>query len=152
MTDTTIFDDLETRLDEPPLFFVEQPDVRKDLSEIQRVEMFRKIMREKAPHLILYPNANAGKRNPLQAKREGIVAGVFDYTVAWDIAHSTIDTPATVSWIEFKGYDASGRAGKLSQAQIDWGNRMHRAGYRVACFFSAKSAVRWLREQGAPIP
>lgn len=147
----TEFDALESPIHPTALFPVEAPDGRKDLPELERQVMFRKLMRERAPRLMVFANANAGKRNPFQANREGIRAGVFDMTVAWDIADATTDG-ATVAYVEFKGYDASARPGKLSLPQIEWGNAMHERGHKVACFFSARSAVRWLREIGAPIP
>jgi len=68
---------------------------------------------------------------------------VFDTQWAWQ-------HPLT-AWIELKGYDASGRAGKLSQEQIDWGNTMVRLGHHVACFFDPYAAVAWLRDRGFPI-
>lgn len=146
------FDHLEAPLDEKPLFFVEAPDGRKDLSELDRAVIFRRYLSTLAPAVMLYPNANAGRRNPMQARREGIVAGVFDYTAAWDIADSTLaDCDVSVCWVELKGYDKSGRPGKLSQAQIEWGNAMHRRGHKVACFFSGKSAFDWMSSLGAPI-
>lgn len=143
---------LEAPLAPEPLFPVEAPDGRKDLSEIERQVIFRKFASSLAPSVVVWANANAGKRNPAQAKREGIRAGVFDMTCAWDIGASTIRDCA-VSWchIEFKGYDKSGRAGVLSPAQIEWGNAMHERGHKVACFFSGKSAFDWLASLGAPI-
>lgn len=148
----TDWDVLETPLTAVPLFPVEAPDGRKDLTEIQRAVMFRKFMSQLAPAVVLYANANAGKRNPLQAQREGVIAGVPDYTACWDIADSTrADALVSVAWIELKGYDKSGRPGKLSQAQIDFGNRLHERGHKVACFFSGKSAFDWLASLGAPI-
>ena len=146
------FDNLETTLDPMPLFPVEEPDGRKDLSELQRAKMFRSYVAKLAPKVILYANANAGKRNPNQAKAEGIKAGVPDYTVAWDISDSTIsDCAVSVAWIELKGYSADGRPGKLSKAQIDFMNGLHLRGHKVACFFSGKSAFDWLASLGAPI-
>jgi len=129
--------------DTKPLFPVEQPDGDRHLSELDRVVCFRRLVREHAPEVAIYPNANAGRRSPFQAAREGIVAGVFDYTAAWTAPH--------VAWLEFKGYDARGRAGQLSPAQIEWGNRMVRLGHRVACFFTPASALAWLEACGAPI-
>lgn len=148
----TDWDAMETPLKAEPLFPVEAPDGRKDLTELDRAVMFRRYMANLAPAVILYPNANAGRRNPMQARREGIMAGVFDYTAAWDIADSTLaDCAVSVCWVELKGYDKSGRPGKLSNAQIEWGNAMQARGHKVACFFSGKSAFDWLASLGAPI-
>ena len=146
------FDHLETPLVEAPLFPCEAPDGRKDLSELTRQTMFRKYAAQLAPAVMVWANANAGKRNPLQARREGIVAGVFDMTCAWDISASTLpDCPLSACFIEMKGYDKNGRPGKLTPAQIEWGNRMHQRGHKVACFFSGKSAFDWLASLGAPV-
>jgi hypothetical protein len=71
---------------------------------------------------------------------------------AWDVRASTIpDCPLSICYVEFKGYDKSGRPGKLSKAQIEWGNRMHERGHKVACFYSGKSAFEWLASLGAPV-
>lgn len=151
----TVWDDLESALDEKPLFPVEAPDGRKELSELERQVTFRDYAKKLAPAVIVYATPNAGKRGfkaQRQAKLEGLMAGVFDQTCAWDVKASTNpDAPVSICFIEFKGYDASGRPGKLSQAQIDWGNAMHRRGHKVACFFSGKSAFDWLASLGAPV-
>lgn len=137
------FDHLETPLDEAPLFPVELPDGRKDWPENARQAALFSMMRYAAPQIVGFPIPNAGKRNPAKARKEGIRAGVFD--TVWHGPH-----PLT-AYVELKGYDKRGRPGKLSQSQIDWGNRMHRLGFPVACFFSPHNAVNWLREQGFDI-
>ncbi len=143
---------LESTLDPVPLFHVEQPDGRKDLSELDRQVLFRRYMRDLAPAVVVWANANAGKRNPVQARREGLLAGVFDVTCAWDIGASKLPDPAvSICFVEMKGYDKNGRPGKLSKAQIEWGNAMHERGHKVACFFSGKSAFDWIAALGAPI-
>lgn len=135
--------DLETPLNEAPLFPCEQPDGRKHIAETPRVVTFRQMVRIAAPAVLLFANANAGKRNPNQARREGIKAGVFDQTAAW--------YERQIAFLEFKGYDARGRAGRLSDPQVLWGNMMHRRGFPVACFFTPDAAVEWLRSLGAPM-
>lgn len=133
---------LETPLNEAPLFLVEPPDGRKDWGELPRqTELFR-LMRMSAPSVQGYAIPNAGKRNPMLAKREGIRAGLFDTEWPWNRG---------IAWIEMKGYDKNGRPGELSQAQIDWGNMMTRCGFPVACFFDPVNAINWLRDQGAPV-
>ncbi|MGE8143071.1 hypothetical protein ACQKOE_13935 [Novosphingobium sp. NPDC080210] len=135
-----------------PLFPVQAPDGRKDLTELDRQSWVVNYIRKSQPNIIVYATPNAAKRGfsaQRQAKKEGLLAGVFDLTFAWDIKHS--DADVTVCWAEMKGYDASGRAGSLTPAQIDWGNAMHQRGHKVACFFSAKSVIEWLAELGAPI-
>lgn len=152
MAEADIFASLESPLHETPLFFVEKPDGRKDLSELDRVKMFRSYLAKLAPKVTAYANANAGKRSRVQAKAEGIVSGVPDYTVFWDIADSTIpNCDVSVAWVEMKGYSASGQPGKLSPSQIEFMNRLHKRGHKVACFFSGKSAFDWLASLGAPI-
>ena len=152
------FDHLEDPLKPAPLFPVEDwralANPRKDLSELDRQAMFVAFMRKSCPHMVVAAIPNAAKRGfkaQAQAKKEGIVAGAFDTLVTWDIADASPDCPCTMAMIEWKGFDASGRAGKLSDAQIEFGNRLHRQGHKVACFFSAASAIEWLRSLGAPI-
>lgn len=135
-----MLDALDSALAEDPIFPVEAPDGRKDWPEADRQAAFRGRLRVIAPSLTIYANANAGKRNPTQARKEGVTAGVFDLTVASGEIGARF-----VAWPEFKGYTAKGRAGQLSQSQIDWGNRMYRAGHHVACFFDPDSAIAWLR-------
>lgn len=148
----TPFDHLETPLYEEPEFPVEEPDGRTELSEIERAKIFRTYIAKLAPKLTVYPNANAGKRNPSKAKAEGIVAGVPDYTIFWPIGSSTIpNCDVSIAWVELKGYSAKGQPGKLSPAQIEFMNKLHRNGHKVACFFSGKSAFDWLASLGAPI-
>lgn len=147
------FDHLESPLKPAPAFPVEKPDGRKDLSELDRQSWFIAYMRRTQPHIMVFANVNAAKRGPkaaAQAKKEGMRAGVFDVTVAWDISHAIDDRP-TIALVEFKGYSASGTAGKLTDSQIEFGNDMHGKGIPVACFFSAKSCIEWLRSIGAPI-
>jgi len=143
------FTDLAAPLDEKPVFFVEEPDGQKHLTEIVRAAQFRRLMRTSAPTALVYANGNAGRRNPAQARREGIVAGVLDYTVVWMPSGHLLDSG--VGFIELKGYDRPGRPGRLSQAQIDFGNRLTRLGQQVACFFDPERAVAWLRACGAPV-
>lgn len=149
----TAFDHLESPLDEAPIFPVQAPDGRKELSELERQAWVVSYMHRTQPHIVVYATPNAAKRGfkaQRQAKREGLLAGVFDLTFAWDVKDAPDGRP-TVCWAEMKGYDARGTAGKLSQPQIDWGNRMHRNGHAVACFFSAQSVIDWLAELGAPV-
>lgn len=134
---------LESTLDPVPTFYVEAPDGRKDWAEIDRQVTLRKLLRAASPRLVVFANANAGKRNPVKAKREGIMAGVFDLSILW--------LGPQVCYVEMKGYDARGRAGKLSPQQIEFGNRCDVLGIPCACFFSPYAALDWLRQQGLPI-
>lgn len=139
LTDLEAFSD---DLSPSPQFPVEPPDGLRHWSEIDRQETFRNLMKTVAPRAIVWANANAGKRNPRLAKKEGILGGVFDMTVAW---------PGGWALPEFKGYDGSGRAGSLSKSQIDFGNRLNAMGHPVACFFTPMRAVEWLRDVGCPM-
>lgn len=133
---------LEKTLTPEPAFLVEGPDKRKDWPELQRQAAFLRLMRTAAPRVMVFANANAGKRNPTQAKREGITAGVFDLTCI---------SPGRTAFIEIKGFTKAGRAGALSLPQIEFGNRLVELGIPCACFFSPTGAASWLRAQGFPV-
>lgn len=137
------FTSLETPLVATPAFYVQTPDGRRDWSEIDRQATLFRVMRMSAPRVAIEANANAGKRNPAKARKEGIRAGVFDVSVRF--------RAPLAAWIEMKGYDARGKAGALSQDQIEWGNRQTELGWPVACFFCPYAAADWLREQGFPV-
>lgn len=137
------WDSLEDALiDEPPLFFVQPPDSRRDWTEAGRQRTLLQICQYHAPEIHVHPVPNAGKRNPMQARREGIRAGVFDL-----VFHSA---PVPVAYVEFKGWRKSGSAGKLDKNQIAFGNAMTRFGIPVACFFDPYDAYEWLLGIGFP--
>lgn len=133
---------LETPLRETPLFPVEAPDGDRTRSEIARQVTLFSTMRMVAPTVLGFAIPNAGKRNPVQARKEGIMGGAFDTEWHWSTGSA---------WVEMKGYDARGRAGSLSDNQVTWGNRMHALGKPVACFFDPLAAVHWLASLGAPV-
>lgn len=133
----------ESPITERPQFYVEPPDGRRDWPELARQATLFRTMHMAAPSVHGFAVPNAGKRNPAKARLEGICGGVFDAEWHWAGGHS--------AWIELKGYAAKGRAGTLSQSQIEWGNRMRRLGHRVVCFFDPMKAVAWLRRLGAPV-
>lgn len=142
MTALDTFADLESPLYEQPLFYVEPPDGRKDWPEFDRQRALFKHMRSAAPAVVGYAIPNEGKRHVYFAKAAGLTGGVFD---------TAFYGPAPlVAAIEMKGYSARGTPGRLSNAQIAWGNRMHRLGHHVACFFSPHAAAEWLRSLGFP--
>ncbi|MBT2133963.1 hypothetical protein KK137_06415 [Croceibacterium sp. LX-88] len=136
-------DELETSLSPKPQFLVEMPDGIRDWTEIGRQTTLFSVMRMAAPKVFGMAVPNAGKRNPMQARREGIRSGAFD--TVW---HSY---PRLIAYVEMKGYDSRGRAGSLSTNQIEFGNRMTALGIPCGCFFDPCSAVSWLREQGFPV-
>ncbi len=135
--------DLETELRAPPRFYVQAPDGRKDWSEEKRQEAFFATLHRVAPRVMAHHVKNEGKYNHAKAKRGGVVSGVFDIRCDCDAPLSAV--------LELKGYTKAGRAGELSQAQIDWGNAMLDRGWPVACFFDPFAAIDWLRVQGFPV-
>jgi hypothetical protein len=138
-----VWADLESSLHPVPRFHVGKPDGRRDWSEADRQATLFRVMRMAAPTVHGFPVPNAGKRNPMKARKEGIVAGVFDTQWRREFGQ-TAD-------IELKGYDARGRAGTLSAQQIEWGNRQLDLGFPVACFFCPYEAADWLRLIGFPV-
>lgn len=135
--------DLETSLNAPPRFFVQPPDGRKDWTEEARQIAFFNTLGRFGRGLVAYHPKNEGAHNYMRAKRNGVRPGVFDIRVDGLRPLSAV--------IEMKGYTKAGRAGVLSQAQIDYGNTMLDLGWLTACFFDPYDAVDWLRGNGFPI-
>lgn len=134
-----MLDALDTPLKEKPLFPVEPVD-KAPGAEIDRTCAFDALLQNVGRSISSWAVVNAAKRGPkaqAQAKREGLTAGVFDKHYAWN--HG-------IAFLEWKDGD-----GRLSQAQIDWGNAMHRMGFRVACVRTAEFAHRLFAEWGAPV-
>ena len=142
MTALDDFAAMDDPLNPVPRFPVGPPDGRKDWSEIDRQATLRSLVHIGGPSILFFAIPNAGKRNPAQAKKEGIMAGVFDMQAWWNRGFCSP---------EMKGYDSNGRPGKLSKPQIEWGNRMHDMGYPVACFFDPYAAYDWMQSVGAPL-
>lgn len=137
------WDALETPLSPTPRFPVQAPDGRKDWPEIKRQAEFLRLVHVLGPRILVHAIPNAGKRSRYTARKEGIMAGVFDVRCEWQAPLTAV--------IEFKGYDARGRAGQLSDAQVEYGNRMVELGHNAACFFCPVAAVDWLRGLGFPL-
>lgn len=142
MNITSAWADLESSLAPEPLFYVQAPDGRRDWGETPRQATLFRLMHMAAPQVFGFAIPNAGKRNQLQARREGIVAGIPDTQWVWH---------ELTAFVEMKGYDRRGQAGTLSKAQIEKGNRLSELGYPVACFFCPYDAAAWLRERGFPV-
>lgn len=146
----TAFDTLESDLYAPPLFYVElhgkaTGDPAK-WSEGYRQTAFVTWMRKKAPGIVIASIANerrVGTNEGKRLKRQGLTPGMPDIIILFD---------GGLAFIEFKGFNAAGQPGKLSQAQIDTCNRIHANGHPVACFYSAESAWLWLQSVGCPLP
>lgn len=137
------FAELESPLYPAPGFPVQAPDGKRDWPELDRQATLFRLMHMAAPRVMGEAIPNAGKRNPAQAKREGIRAGIFD--TVWRFKYPL------VAHVEMKGYSKAGRPGQLTTAQVEWGNRMTQLGFPVACFFCPYAAVEWLRGLGFPI-
>ncbi|BEV00095.1 hypothetical protein [Novosphingobium olei] len=136
--------DLESALDAPPRFFVQEPDGVRTWSEDERCRTFVTLLhRGKRGPINFHHIKNEGRYNHALAKRIGVYAGVMDYRIDAERPLSAI--------LEFKGYDRRGRPGKLSQAQIDYGNSMLDMGWLVACYFDPYDAFDWLRRNGFPL-
>lgn len=133
---------LESSLREEPLFFVQKPDGNRILGEDPRCKTLVKLVHQLAPQATIQHSKNEGNHNHIKAKAMGVVAGYPDYTVTWGVRNQ--------AFIEMKGYTAAGRAGELSQAQIDQCNKLFRQGFPVACFFTPELAFEWLVQQGMP--
>ena len=129
-----LIDALDEPLKPEPRFPIEAPD-RSGASEIQRQATFRKLMARMAPSVVVYANTNgthiASLAGRQKANREGRTIGCPDLTVFWNRG---------VAWIEFK----AGK-GTLSDAQVEFGNRLVEAGHHMACFRSPDAAVEWIR-------
>lgn len=133
---------LEAPLRPVPAFPCEAPDGKRDWSEDARCVDFQRLMRTLGPRVFCWHVANEGKRNPQQARKLGIRAGVFDYDLRW--------LDGLAAFVEFKGYRQR-RAGVLSDQQIEFGNRCVELGIPAAMFFDPLNAVTWLRGLGFPI-
>lgn len=146
MTPPSDFAHLETPLNEAPRFHVGKPDGRRDWAENGfkgRQVAFIALGQRLAPRVMVHHVPNEGKRNPLLARKSGIVGGVFDNAVAFR-------APLT-AYVEIKGYDKRGKPNTLSPVQIAWGNRQADLGWPVACFFCPYEAWDWLRGLGFPV-
>jgi len=143
-------DALESDLAPVPLFPVEEagekPDKRETWPESYRQKAFVSWLRRRAPMVVSFSIANernVGLNEMRRLKAQGLVAGWPDVGVLWD---------GGWAFCEFKGWDAQGRPGKLSAAQVDACNRIHVNRHPVACFFRAETAWNWLRSVGCPLP
>lgn len=134
-------DDLEDP--EDPLFPVQRPDGVTDWPERKRQARFMSQLRYRAPALLKFAVPNAGRRSPAQVRGEGLLAGVFDVCA---IEHGSL-----FAFVEFKGYDARGYPGQLTEQQIRFGNRCVRLGVPAATFFCPYAAIEWLTSLGFTI-
>ena len=134
-----MLDALDAPLKEEPIFPVEPKD-RGRASELDRQVGLDKLLKVVGHGVTSWAVPNAAKRGfkaQAQAKREGLTAGVFDKHYAWK--HG-------IACLEWKD-----GTGDMSQAQIDWGNMMHRLGFRVACVRTPEFAHALLSQWGAPV-
>ena len=117
-----------------------EDDEQKNLMQWARVARFRGIL--VADYLIAIPNG--GKRNVKEAgrlKAQGVKAGVSDLFLA---------LPANGFcglWVELKApRTATSKAGKPSQAQLDWLDRMAQVGYAAQLCYGWEAAKQTIQE------
>jgi hypothetical protein len=145
MTAHAFADIPEAPLHEQPEFFIEPTD-KDPASEIQRVAMFRQLMRMASPQTMIVGIPNAGKRGQWalnQARKEGLYAGFPDLQC---MAPSRIGKPPLIAFLEWK--DARS---KPASHQVDCLNRLHRMGFPCGVFRQAETAVAFLRRNGFPV-
>lgn len=130
--------DLETSLDEAPLFHVDPTD-RDKASEDDRQAEFVRRARALGLKVAATPNERKwGLKAWNRAKRLG---------VEWGHADVTVGSPGPLlAYIEFKNGTK-----QPEQHQIDWLNSRHRMGFPVAVCRTADSALAFLSDHGFPI-
>jgi hypothetical protein len=137
MTALAAWADLETPLDEGPVFYVEPTD-KSPATETERVVAFRQLFRLAYPRCILIAVPNGAKRSQWalnQALREGMHLGAPDLFV--------FAPGGKCAALEFK----AGK-GKPTSRQVDCLNALYRMGFAVAVVRTPEGATRFLRERG----
>jgi hypothetical protein len=131
--------DLESPLDEKPLFFIEPKD-RDPASEFDRQRRFVNHMRRHCKGCLVAAVPNGSKDSDWSRQRkiaEGMLPGFPDLIVTWN--HG-------VFFPEFKNGDEL-----PAQKQIDVLNRLHRMGFRVGVYRTAETLLQHLADAGAPV-
>lgn len=142
MADLTEFLEIPEAIRKPvldPGIYVEPNDKLKT-GEDARQMAFIAVMRRDNPDIIVHATPNGGRQSDwarIRGKRMGVYAGWPDTTCDW------IDGGA---YIEFKD-----GTGKPEDAQIECLNRLHGIGRHVAICRTAKGALAWLKDIGAPL-
>jgi hypothetical protein len=132
-----LWDDLEDGPDAP--WHVDPKD-SDPATEEHRQRVFLRDVAKVAPSLIVWAVPNAGKRTSWEvgkAKREGMVSGALDLTIAWN--HG-------VAFIEFKAGSTAPTANQRIML-----NRLYRAGHHCGVFRTSTSLIGWLKDRGAPV-
>lgn len=139
----------ESDLSPKPLFLCEQPGERPDdpkkWPEEYRQRSFVSYLRKHCPAVMAASIANERRTSlnyGVRLKKTGLTPGMPDIVCLWD---------GGMAFCEFKGFAKDGRAGKLSDSQVEVCNRIHRNGHPVGCFFTAARALEWLSSLGAPV-
>lgn len=127
--------DLESPLDEPPLFSIEPRDRDPRSEHDRQCELVRRL-RGLGLKVTATPNARAwGMKAWNRAKAEGVEWGAADLTIS--------ATGGLTAYLEMK----NGRE-MPEQHQVDWLNIRHRMGFAVGVFRTAEGAIAFLRERG----
>lgn len=128
-------------MSDPAAYPVDDKSVAYDGSEIAIQTLFRSRARMLCPavHIVAVPNgthiaSNAGRA---KAQREGLSSGFPDCICIWP--------DGGIAFIEFKA-----KAGRLSENQVDWLDRLVHMGHRVSVRRHPDTALRWLEAIGAP--
>lgn len=134
----SLWDRLETPLNEPPLFHIDARD-RDPASEHKRQSELVGKLRARGLSVTAIPNARFwGMKAWNRAKAEG---------AEWGAADLIVNAPGGLTaYIEMK----NGRADP-DQHQIDWLNSRHKMGFAVGVFRRADSAIAFLAERGFPV-
>lgn len=133
------FSHLETSLKEEPLFPIEVKD-RGPASEDDRQGAFASIIRS-TPGVSIAAILNDhdwGQKGLNRARKLGSWWGFPDAAV--------VASPRLIAFCEFKNGTAMPK-----QHQVDALNTLHRMGFPVGVFRTARGALAFLREQGFPI-
>lgn len=109
--------------------------------EVDIQATFRKRCYYSAPTVQIVAIPNAARRTQWEvnrAKKEGLRTGFPDVMCLW--------AGSGVCFIEFKS-----AKGRLSDHQIEWGQRLVECGHQYAVCRSADEAMVYLRACGAPV-
>lgn len=134
---STAFDHLEDAADEPWHCDAKDRDPRP---EEKRQLAFLRDAKMLCPAVDIFAVPNGGKRSQwaaMKAKREGMKAGVLDLVCTWPAGG--------VAFVEFKNGTDMPDANQRERL-----NLLTRQGHHCGVFRSSETALRFLKEAGAP--